>query len=220
MLVSHGKQFIYCKTVKTAGTSVEVYFEPYCTNESTWEAVHHRQQHESAAGVVGYRGPDPKDSRWVNHMSASAIRAAVGATIWDAYRKFAVVRNPFDVLVSYYWFLRAKGAALPGSLADSPVDGFRAWLDEGVPVFGREQMTIDGEFCLDHYLRYEHLLEDLEKICHTLAVPFEQHRLPRFKAGLRGEEIPLAAYYSPRERQMVEDVYAPELAFFGYSAPV
>jgi hypothetical protein len=30
MLVSHQRKFIYTKTVKTAGSSVESYFEPYC----------------------------------------------------------------------------------------------------------------------------------------------------------------------------------------------
>ena len=39
MLISHRKQFIYTKTYKTAGTSVEVYFEPYCMQEGEWKEV-------------------------------------------------------------------------------------------------------------------------------------------------------------------------------------
>ena len=37
MLVSHQKKFIFTKTKKTEGTSVESFFEPYCVLEVTWE---------------------------------------------------------------------------------------------------------------------------------------------------------------------------------------
>lgn len=33
MLISHRKRFIFTKTAKTAGTSVESYFEQYCMPE-------------------------------------------------------------------------------------------------------------------------------------------------------------------------------------------
>ena len=44
MLISHRKQFIYTKTAKTAGTSVESYFEKYCMPEGKWQFSHgHRR---------------------------------------------------------------------------------------------------------------------------------------------------------------------------------
>ena len=36
MLVSHARKFIYTKTLKTAGTSVEVFLEPYCRPPAKW----------------------------------------------------------------------------------------------------------------------------------------------------------------------------------------
>ena len=56
MLISHPKRFIYTKTVKTAGTSVEVYFEPWCREEDPSRRIRHRiDAIESAASNVGFR---------------------------------------------------------------------------------------------------------------------------------------------------------------------
>ena len=73
MLISHRKRFIYTKTVKTAGTSVEVYFEPWCLPENTWTFSHARDQTVCADGIIGYRGNNRGDSSWWNHMPASLI---------------------------------------------------------------------------------------------------------------------------------------------------
>ncbi|KPA10844.1 hypothetical protein MHK_008953, partial [Candidatus Magnetomorum sp. HK-1] len=47
MLVSHRHKFIYTKTFKTAGTSVESYFEPFCMNDGEWSRSHPRDQYIS-----------------------------------------------------------------------------------------------------------------------------------------------------------------------------
>jgi len=44
MLVSHLKKFIFIKSMKTASTSVEVYFERYCVADQNWVPQHHRDQ--------------------------------------------------------------------------------------------------------------------------------------------------------------------------------
>ena len=59
MLISHRKRFIYTKTVKTAGTSVESYFEPYCMREGEWSFSHSRAEYVSEAGIVGIRTGEP-----------------------------------------------------------------------------------------------------------------------------------------------------------------
>ncbi len=44
MLVSHSKKFIFLKTMKTAGTSVEIYLERYCVPSDTYVEQHHRAE--------------------------------------------------------------------------------------------------------------------------------------------------------------------------------
>lgn len=52
MLVSHLKKFIYTKTVKTAGTSVEAYFERYCILPGDFRVTHTREEYVSSGGIV------------------------------------------------------------------------------------------------------------------------------------------------------------------------
>ena len=102
MLISHINQFIYTKTAKTAGTSVESYFEKFCMPEDEWEFSHARDEYVSKEGIIGYRGNDARGKKWVNHMSALEIRNNIGNSIWNSYFKFCVIRKyPLDFFV--FW---------------------------------------------------------------------------------------------------------------------
>src|SRR5437773_1040796 len=98
MLVSHKHKFIYAKTIKTGGTSVESFFEPFCMHADEWEFTHARDEYESTAGIIGYRGPaltDGQRVKWSPHMHAADMRQQLGPTVYDSYFKFCVIRNPF-----------------------------------------------------------------------------------------------------------------------------
>ena len=56
MLFSRRYRFIYAKTAKTAGTSVEDYVEPYCMRLGEQTPSHIREACESEAGIVGFHG--------------------------------------------------------------------------------------------------------------------------------------------------------------------
>lgn len=102
MLISHRNKFIFTKTAKTAGTSIELYFEPYCMPEGSWSPSHARDEYIGDTGIIGYRGTNPKGRTWFNHMSARRIRQLVGDDVWNSYYKFSIIRNPFDRLVSAF----------------------------------------------------------------------------------------------------------------------
>jgi hypothetical protein len=70
MLISHVRQFIYLKTRKTAGTSVEIYFEPYCVDPRHYHGEEHeRKGAVSDWGIVGARRQASLQT-WYNHMPA------------------------------------------------------------------------------------------------------------------------------------------------------
>ncbi|MFQ3619007.1 MAG: sulfotransferase family 2 domain-containing protein, partial [Cyanobacteriota bacterium] len=117
MLVSHGYQFIYTKTLKTASTSVEAYFEPFCVEAGAVNLARVREESVSAAGIVGYRGPaKPEGCRWWNHMPAAQIRDQLGQETWTRYFKFCVIRNPYEKAISAFYFGRSQHKAR----SDSP----------------------------------------------------------------------------------------------------
>lgn len=229
MLVSHRHRFIYTKTVKTAGTSVEVYFEPYCVPEGAYEFSHARAEGVTPAGIVGFRGGDrdKAGATWWNHMPAADIRARLGEDTWNAYFKFAVIRDPFDKAVSAFHYnekLRPAPGLLErarGWLAGAEADGrerFKRWLRAGNLVVDRDKYFIGDALCVDYFIRYETLADGIRHVCEVVGVPFRADDIPRLKTGLRpaGE---LASYYDAEAVELVASRYRWELEHFGYAPP-
>jgi len=124
MLISHKCGFIFTKTVKTGGTSVESYFEPFCMNEGEWTFSHERKEYISEYGIIGHRG-QPGNYTWYNHMPAKEIKEKIGESIWKNYFKFCVIRNPFDKLVSEFYFERSR---VNRTLTDNVKRPIKRWL--------------------------------------------------------------------------------------------
>lgn len=217
MLISHLCKFIYLKTRKTAGTSVEIYFEPFCVDpKSRGGDEHNRAAEVSDWGIVGSRG---QHGDWYNHMSADEIRELIGEETWRQYFKFCVVRNPFDKVVSYFWFDVAAPIreALSRSDFSNIRKAFQAWT--ALQRFPVDQFiyTINGEVAVDRFLRFERLEHDMEEVCGRLSVPWQPDRLGRFKSEFRLRNEHFLEYYEPVTAARVREAFAWELDYFGYS---
>ena len=223
MLVSHRHRFIYTKTVKTAGTSVEIYFEDACLSpDSDVVRGHAIDETVTDAGIVGYRGVDPGESRYYNHMPASDVRALVGPEVWDSYFKFCVIRNPFDKLVSLWWAIVGADPRYKDIVEDFSTirTEFSGWCAQSAARgVDRDKYLIDGQVAMDCFIRYESLMADLKHVCDRVGFPFRPNNLGRYKSGLRASRLPLAEYYEPSAVQAVRDVFGWELDYFGYTGP-
>ena len=218
MLISHRKKFIYTKTVKTAGTSVESFFEKYCMPEKEWEFVHGRDQYVGTEGIIRSRGVSVHKSEWYNHMSAIDIKNKIGVQTWDDYFKFCVIRNPFDKVISMYFHEADKGQT-NDKADDDPVRDFRNWLGSQVSGLDRNKYVIGGEVCLDYFIRFEDLEGGIKFVCDTLGLPYVNDDIPKLKTGMRDQSVPLKDFYSAPMKEMVEKLYQFELNTFGYRFP-
>jgi len=236
MLVSHTKQFIYTKTVKTAGTSVESYFEPYCMGPGEWTPDHYRDAYVSESGIIGFRGEKrPPGVLWYHHMPAKKIRALLGEEIWSKYYKFCVIRDPFDKAVSafyYFWknressrmtknysFAKRLSLFMRNGKSKTVAGEFELWLEAGNLPLDRDKYTIEGRVCVDEFIRYESLNEDLARVSDVLKVSFDPERLPTFKSGIRDTAVDLGELYSKRSIEIVSNLYDFEIGHFGYRPP-
>ena len=243
MLVSHRKKFIVTKGEKTAGTSVESFFERFCMPEGEWTATHDREEHVSESGIIGFRGAGygkAKSSTWRNHMSASEIRDQLGRAIWDDYYKFTVIRNPFDKLVSlYYWFekrrlngyklsrratrafTRLSGIGRPFDRVSgrTDIERFRSWIRHGGTVNDQGTYLIDQQECLDYYIRFEDLNGGIQEVCRHLSIDFDPEDLPRFKVGIRQNARSIRDHYDAETEDLVRRKFSWELDRFGYEMP-
>lgn len=239
MLISHRKKFIFTKTLKTAGTSIESYFERYCMPEGDWFESHARDEYVSEAGIIGYRGDDQANAKWYNHMSVDLIRAQIEPDLWDSYFKFTVVRNPFDKLISAFFMydknrrnlsayqklrtglkrLIGRSTPIERVTGKNDIERFRSWIGHGGEIIDRDKYLIDGREVVDFFVRFEELHKDLEFLCNKLKIPFEPSRLPTFKKGIRHHNYDIAEYYDQKTYNIVASKYRWEIARFGYTLP-
>lgn len=239
MLVSHRKCFIFTKTIKTAGTSIESYFEKYCMPEGEWKESHNRDEYVSDAGIIGYRGSDAKGHIWFNHMKAETIRNLVGQEVWGRYFKFSTVRNPFDKMISGFFMYetnksnynrmqRAKarlkrlldtGNPIDRVIGESEIERFRSWIKKGGEIVDRDKYVIGDKECVDYYIRFENMNEDVRYVCDQLDLPFEASGIPEFKKGIRHHNVPIQDYYDEETEEIVRAKYSWECNKFGYEMP-
>ena len=209
MIVSHQHKFIFVKTRKTAGTSLEVFLEPLCGEQDVVTPVspayhdnetvsHQPRNHE------GYR----------NHAPASVIRAQVGEDVWNRYYKFSVERNPWDKMVSMYWWRKfqynsvddfdsfcRKAVAQPDNVYTCPSD-FHFY-------------TINDELCVDTVMQFETMMDDFSSVCEHLGLG-KVGTLPRAKSKIRKEKRHYSGYYNDALRQLIADRFHNEIELFGY----
>ena len=228
MLVSHLHRFIYTKTIKTASTSTEAYFERFCMHPEEWELAEQKRKedvenglnvgsgtagYESDAGIVGYRGGQPNGKKWFNHMPAKRIKAQLGEEIWNSYFKFSVVRNPYDKMISSFFYANKDQKE-----SSNPVPDFRVWVKNRTNRHvDRNKYLIGDEICVDFIIRYEQLQEGISHVCQELGVPYLEEEMPRWKAGHRNTGITVADFYDDETAAFVESLFEFEIAHFGYS---
>lgn len=221
MLVSHRKQFIFIKSAKTAGTSVEEYFERWCLPEGGYAAAHLRPAEITPQGVVGARHKKfhATSGGYISHLIAESIRDKIGPEIWNRYFKFTCTRNPYDKAVS--WFHMRLPKEDRQNLAEKDFERaremFRNWLVI-LPSTPNDEpyAAIHGRIIVDGVIRYEHLMTDLETVCKRVNVPFDPDGMPRRKTGKRAGFPGYREYYTPETKAIIQERSAWEFETFGY----
>ncbi|PXA03114.1 hypothetical protein DDZ13_13685 [Coraliomargarita sinensis] len=226
MLISHRYKFIYMKTVKTAGTSTESYFERFCMHEGEWEPLRERDSYESDAGIIGFRGHlGGRKIKWYNHMPAAEVKQHVGDEIWNSYYKFCSIRNPWDKCISAYFHFgkdfnfkprRRIAQKIRYPLLSKDQHRFLGWLHKGHPPIDRDKYLIEDKPCIDRFIRFENMKEDMKSICEDLGLPWNEDWLPRFRSETRNRSVQPADLYSKPAHALVHKRYAYEIETFNY----
>ncbi len=231
MIISHRHRFIFIKTGKTAGTSLEVALSKICGPNDVCTPLGKRLTGQSSRpgeeelvprnwqGVfwpaMGFSVPwertqrELKDAfrgrKFFNHMSAEQVRDRVGTRIWNSYYKFCFERNPWDKAVSAFNWERTR--------LDVPRD-FRRWLEVRKPPSQVGRYSIDGAIAMDFIGLFERLEDDFQAVLRSVGVT-DMPALPRTKSGFRDDRS-YREYYDDETREIVARRCHQEIALFGY----
>ena len=204
MILSYQHQFVFIKTAKTAGTSIEVFLSQHCGPQDVVTPFGRPEPGHQPRNHIGFR----------NHLSAAAVRDRVGAEIWANYRTFCVERNPWDKVISHYHFVNQRFEQ--GRLS------WEAYLARGrfphnLGLYS--ERAADGQRCIlvDQVLHYERLNEELAPLLRGIGIPFSGRLEPRAKGQYRVSRKPRFAYYTPAQREQVAVAFAEEISLHGYS---
>lgn len=230
MIVSHRHKFIFIKTMKTGGTSLELALSSICGPDDILTTVF--EPDENARKRLGFRTAQnyhrPMRSwkamdfarfalrrvrpiRYEEHHSASMIRELVGETVWSTYYKFTIARNPWDRVISHY-FWDMRDSAAPHSLNEHLL------RDPGIPLRNWWLYTIDGSVAVDQVILYEAFGDGLEALRSRTGIPASVAELfagITTKAHFRDRDYLL----QERDVELIGMLAEPEIRAFGYEPP-
>lgn len=137
MIISHKHKFIFLKTHKTGGTSLQIALSSHCGAEDVISKIHEddieilkkargTDQQNAEVPLGRYNGSDwfqyllrGRKQYFSEHLDAGNIRRWIGLDIWNSYYKFCFERNPFDKVLSYYyWRTRNENCSLDDFLSE------------------------------------------------------------------------------------------------------
>jgi hypothetical protein len=228
MIVSHEHKFIFLKTKKTTGTSIELPLSQLCGPDdiltpltkidealrAQWRGVQKRRLH----GWWGSPRPlfarrwfefTAEDFGYYNHMPASEARPRIDEKVWRNYFKFAFDRNPWDRQVSFYHHRHRCEKELPS---------FASFMhnDRRERINNHDIYAIDGNVSVDFVGRFESPEDDLKLVLDRVGLRLTT-QLPRAKTTFRRANAPYRDYYDDDTRDIVARWYAREIEFLDYA---
>lgn len=210
MILSHRHRYIFIKTLKTAGTSVEIALSRFCGPEdivTPIRPIEPGMEHHVPRNYVGNGTEEQPD--FFNHMGAAAIRELIGEETWNSYFKFCIERNPWERVVSFYYFRNQEEPRqpLPRFIGDPMV--------RDLQYRGSDLYLIDGQLAVDRIVRYETLERDLEEVRLHLGLPTPLV-LPQAKSGYRPDRRGYRELMAEADIARVGEIFSREIELLGY----
>jgi len=239
VIISHRHRLIFIRAPKTAGSSIEAFLtprlgysdiliggplhisEPWNSELSMRRGL--RMLSALLGDIIMSEHDDPADVR--DFIQRILELADSWQDVWKRYHKWAVVRNPWDLAVSYYWHCRKNEHEAAGDqdkpLLSSAIEDFRDWLHCETRQYcqwfhDHERMYFDenGAPVLDQYLRFEALATEMAALCEGLGIVYEP--LPRLRSDIRLLRDPYPVYYNVESQDLVAKIHRNTIRTFGY----
>ena len=235
MIISHRHKFIFVKTRKVAGSTIERVLAEQCGPEDiispdpvpVEKAQHYAGRFNPIPELVHTLSPLQhartirdwvKRPKYYCHLSSYSIRHRIGAKVWDNYFKFTFERNPWDKMVSfYYWYHRYRienGEPLP-TFREHVLERANALHEDRRFPLDWKRYTLGGEVAMDYIGRFENLEGDLATVFERIGLT-KPPSLPREKGNVRGDRRHYSEAYDDATRDRIAELFHREIEHFGY----
>lgn len=219
MIISKKHNFIFVKSRKTAGSSIQVALSKICSETDFIKGA--QVNHISSFSNFHYRKikihanlfktDSLKKKRLVNSHTNLKQLEFILKDDYDSFFTFAFIRNPWDLVVSRYFWDKYKER--------HSFDDFNLWIEHNYQLksWKRDQLHlythIDGKFKLDFVGRYENLERDFQFVCQKLNL--NKLKLSNEKR-VRQDKKHYTKYYSEKSKQIVAELFKKDIEYFNY----
>jgi chondroitin 4-sulfotransferase 11 len=153
------------------------------------------------------------------HKFAKNYKKLIGDEKWNNYFKFAFVRNPWDKMVSQYFFIQKKHKGNYELTFREFILGFESFSQgngEDISVeFNPVQLPWilddDGNCLVDFIGKFENFQKDFDLVCDKIGVA--QRQLPHKN---KSKHKNYTEYYDEETRAIVAKQFAKDIEYFDY----
>ena len=211
MIASFAHDFIFVKTRKVGGTSLEIVLSSWCGEADICSPI--TTDDEEIRRAYGGRAQNYRDGdgsiRFFNHMPAAEIAEAL-PDLWSTALKFTVDRHPYEKVVSRAWWNIGKRGRPESEFAseiDKAIDS-KSYLNWPLYAEG-------GQVLVDEVWRYEDMWSRLDDLAAKLSLPAPRS-LPQAKGQHRKDRRPAQEILTSAQRRRIHEDARFEFELLGY----
>jgi hypothetical protein len=198
MLLSHKYKFIFIKTKKTAGTSIEIELSKIMSEMDIVTPIKpSHPDHEPRNYIYG-------NYKLFNHIMINDLKKIIPKDVYKTYFKFCVEREPVEKCLSDFFMYK-------NSDYHKKNINWEEYLNEGnFPIDTNKYTDQENNLCVDKILRYENLENEILEISKNLGFKFNGLNV-RAKSGFR-EEMQV----TNKEKKLIYDAFTNSNKHTGY----
>ena len=159
MIISYKHKFIFIKTRKTAGSTIELILRKQLGPD------------DIATKLGDEKCPCVNCNETLFSHTGHRYIAENWPNEWKNYYKFAVDRNPWDKIVSAFFYWDTLYSDTPGVSTDQ---GFKKFAATPARTFPNDwnMYSDSNKLVVDQLLQYENLHKEFPEVCKMLGVPY------------------------------------------------
>jgi hypothetical protein len=199
MFISHQHKFIFIKTRKTAGSSIEKFFLDTLDSNIIF-------------GGMPPENLDPINcNKCIEHKGWKFVGKRYKKE-WQQYYKFTIERNPWDKVVSlYHWQLKTEPQHQITTFDDYILNRKKLYNKKDWQLYTKDSIPV-----VDFIIRYENINEDFATVCKSLNIPYnnELNKI-NLKSSIRKNKS-YRDFYNTRTKNIISNVFKKEIEYFNY----